>query len=1333
MWRCCLRWLAAALLLAACAAHADAVIDLSKWNPVDGPRALDGTWDFADGRLLGPGDAWPADAVPVAVPHEWSGEAGPRRGAGTYRATVLCDNTQPLALALTFQHSAARVWVDGQLVAEQGRPGLTPAQAEASVKQQILQLPASPCPMQVLVQVSNWDMYRGGFVRSVILGTPQQLAKRHEEIVLRVQTAQGALLFAALFGFAFWLRRRRETVALLFGVVALSIGMTLSLGGERAHGSLADYVSFDAFMRIVYLNWFLSLGTFPWVLQKLYPKEASRRIVWAVTVVAVAGGLFSSVTPAHVLTWTTPLLALGSVGVGSYIVAVLVRAALHRRQGALVLLAALSVFGLAVLNDILLFQRISDTQLMPYGILAFVLAPAVLMAQRFSKALAAEELRTLEQRERGDMLVRATKAGLLDWDGVAKTTTYSDRLKEMLGYAPGAQLPELRELMHPVERDRVDASFRRQLVDRSVKGGVRSADPIEFRLRRVDGDYAWVHGEGISVCDDTGRTLRFIASFIDISASKRFETELAQQVANAQQARQALALEQERLGLLVRSTKAGFGDWDAVRDAVTYTDRFKEMLGYEPGADTSTWPSIFEMMHPDDRDRARAQFREMIRHKAAGGEQTPGAPMSYRLQRCDGSYIWIHAEGIAQVDEHGRTTRFITSYLDVTKFHEQEAALLAQVELTRTEQRRLDLVVRGARVGIVDWDGVTHETYYSPRFREIRGYPADADTSEWPDYFKVMIHPEDRERITKRWVKFIRGQGPEGPRGEYYAPEEYRLLKADGGYTWVEVSGMAVRDDKGFVTRWIAAIIDITGRHDQREALRRQNETLRENVRLREEVERISRHDIKTPLNSIVAVPRLLREERKLGPEADELLGIVERAGYRILSMVNLSLDLFKMEQGTYAFRPDAVDVTDLLGKVIVDVRTHAASKHVQIRQVVRNVPYAWAEELLCYSLLANLLKNAVEASPEGAEVWVRPESRDGKVVLSIHNRGAVPHSIRETFFQKYASLGKASGTGLGTYSARLMARVQDGDVTMQTSDTQGTTLTVVLPAAPEGAMPATTRHVAQRRGVDPLLIASMPPTRVLLVDDDEYNLLIVRRFLPSPPFEVASAINGRVALGAMRANWPDLVFMDLDMPVMGGMEAVQAMREMERERAGAAPCRIVALSSHDDTETREQALAAGFDRYLTKPVTREAIEEMLVLLASPGIAPIRTRAAAQPPPASGAHDPVVIDPDMQDVLPQFMDSRRALIEAMLQAIGRDDRGEVRRIGHQMAGSFSLYGFAWASQQARAIEAQAADGDMRHLRALAEGLQSHIDAVQLRTPHGAIIETDGQHARGGAP
>jgi PAS domain S-box-containing protein len=1419
----------------------DGALDLSDWVfDRDGVAFLDGTWEFAPGRLIAPGDPWPADALKVTVPGEWKSYLGSRYGTGTYRVMVRCATPQPLALALPFQHSAARVFANGQLVAEQGVPAQSPAAQRPSVTQQIVTLPPDACPLTLQVQVANYDLFRGGLVRSIQLGTPRQLTERRAATLMVGQTVAGALLFAGFLALVFYLQRRRERAALFFSLFSLSFAVSLALAGERPLVASIDALGFHGLIAVLYFAWFVGLGSFPWLVQSLYPAETSRRLATAVALVGAAGAVLAITAPVRILTYSTPALNAVAVAVALYFSTVLWRAARHRQRGAAVMLLALLAVAGAAAHDIILFEHVLSVSLLPYGVLAFVMAPAVLLAQRFANALAVQEARVIEQRGRTDLLMRATKAGLLDWDAVNDKVNYSERYKEMFGYAAdadSAQLPAFQEMLHPEDREHVLGRFYDQLRERDVRDAVRQFEPLDYRMRRDDGDYVWVHAEGIGTCGADGRTLRFVCSFIDITQAKRHEIEMSNRMkfindlfdsvplslalrdaqgrylyvnrswerdiglpresvigsslrsvsdpaaeltlaldrealelgpgaalpareydyngrrfmqtrtvmvdAEGRQigvlaaslditdkfaTEQALAMERERLSLLVRSTKAGFGDWDAVHNVVTYSGRFKEMLGYESDADTSGWPSIFDMMHPDDREPARAQFKAMIRRREAAGEQEPGAAMSYRLRRRDGSYVWIHAEGISQVDSQGRTRRFITSYLDVTAFREQEEALRQQAELTRTEQKRLDLVVRGARVGIVDWDGRTHETYYSPRFREILGHAADADTSAWPDYFKVLIHPEDRDRVTRRWTRFIMGKGPEGPLGEYYAPEEYRLLRADGGYAWVQVSGMAVRGDQGFVLRWIAAIIDITERRAQQEALRishdqvaaqaalleQQNEALKENVRLREEVERIGRHDIKTPLNSIVAVPRLLREERKLGPEADELLSIVERAGYRILSMVNLSLDLYKMEQGTYVFRPDAVDLADLLGKIGADVRMHAASKQVRLKVDVAAAPYAWAEELLCYSLLANLLKNAVEASPEGGVVTVAAQAGERGVVLRIHNRGVVPEAVRGNFFQKYSTLGKASGTGLGTYSARLMARVQDGDIEMETSQANGTTLSIHLRAAPAGAMPATVRHAAQREGLEPVLVSALPPTRVLLVDDDEYNLLILRRFLPDPPFTVDTAINGRVALAAAELQWPDVIFMDLDMPVMGGLQAVQELRAMERA-ALAKRCTMIALSSHEDDETRSRSIAAGFDRYLTKPVTRDMIHQTLLELhtligEAPAPAPM-PRAAA----AVSREDPVFADPDVQPLIADFIASRRELIAEMARAMDAGRRDEVRRKAHQLAGSFALYGFIWAGDQCRWIERNFSDVAPARLRELADGLSDHLGAVEIRS------------------
>jgi PAS domain S-box-containing protein len=284
-----------------------------------------------------------------------------------------------------------------------------------------------------------------------------------------------------------------------------------------------------------------------------------------------------------------------------------------------------------------------------------------------------------------------------------------------------------------------------------------------FALQSYGGDVA------LRVVVTLGLTIVFANVFSYVNESRR-RHEAEQE--------QLLELERDRLALLVHATQAGFTDWDTKVNVVIYSERFKEMLGYPADYDTSGWNSFFDLMHPEDHPRVREVFRLLMREKRKPGLQPPGEPLEYRLLRNGGGYVWVRAASLAQVDAAGSIRRFITSFQDVSTYY-------AQAQSLRTEQRRLDLVVRASRAGIVDWDGHSHATWYSPRFREMLGHSPDADTSSWPDYFKELLHPEDRPRVTERFREYIRGSGPEGPQ-EHYDPEEYRLQRADGSYVWVQ-------------------------------------------------------------------------------------------------------------------------------------------------------------------------------------------------------------------------------------------------------------------------------------------------------------------------------------------------------------------------------------------------------------------------------------------------------------------------------------------------------------------------------------------------------------------
>jgi two-component system, sensor histidine kinase and response regulator len=240
--------------------------------------------------------------------------------------------------------------------------------------------------------------------------------------------------------------------------------------------------------------------------------------------------------------------------------------------------------------------------------------------------------------------------------------------------------------------------------------------------------------------------------------------------------------------------------------------------------------------------------------------------------------------------------------------------------------------------------------------------------------------------------------------------------------------------------------------------LARQNVALTEAAKLREDVDHIMRHDLKAPLTGIIGLPRILLDEGGLTETQAKLLSLVEESGLKMLSMINRSLDLFKMERGTYILCPAPVELTHLIRRLFVELTSLAAQFRVTFSLAIDGRPVdettsveVSGERLLLHTMLSNCLKNAVEASPEAGEVSVDLLSAADQVVIRLHNRGTVPAAIRETFFCKFATAGKSDGTGLGAYSSKRIAEVHGGTIAMATSDaTDSTTITIDLPRSPE-------------------------------------------------------------------------------------------------------------------------------------------------------------------------------------------------------------------------------------------------------------------------------------------
>ena len=230
-----------------------------------------------------------------------------------------------------------------------------------------------------------------------------------------------------------------------------------------------------------------------------------------------------------------------------------------------------------------------------------------------------------------------------------------------------------------------------------------------------------------------------------------------------------------------------------------------------------------------------------------------------------------------------------------------------------------------------------------------------------------------------------------------------------------------------------------------RKILAHQNEELKIALKTHEDMEAIMHHDLKGPLTAIIGFPQLLIN-MKLGDDKEkDMLQRILDSGYKMLDMINQSLDMVKMEHGTYVLMPGKVDLKKVLDGVIRVYQTAAEDQAVHIVVSGADGINVLGDELLSHSLFSNLIKNAIEAAPPESAIDITVTAGDD-IAISIRNLGTVPELIRTKFFDKYATAGKKDGTGLGTYSALLMAETQNGSIELDTTERGAMTLTVHLP-----------------------------------------------------------------------------------------------------------------------------------------------------------------------------------------------------------------------------------------------------------------------------------------------
>jgi PAS domain S-box-containing protein len=471
-------------------------------------------------------------------------------------------------------------------------------------------------------------------------------------------------------------------------------------------------------------------------------------------------------------------------------------------------------------------------------------------------------------------------------------------------------------------------------------------------------------------------------------------------------------------------------------------------------------------------------------------------------------------------------------------------------------------------------------------------------------------------------------------------------------------------------------------------------------------------HEMRAPMNAILGMADLLAES-PLHEDQQDYVRIFRRAGANLLELINDILDLSKVEAGHVELESIGFDLGALLKKVIEMMRSRAQDRGLQLNlEIAPSVPPGLiGDPNRLRQILTNLVGNALKFTERGfITLRVEPElglQEPGSIGLggavrwlrfSVADTGiGIAADKTEMIFGRFNQADSSTtreygGTGLGLAISKGLVDLMGGRIGCTSEVGEGS---IFFVTAPFGIAELEAPGLAESPAIAIIPAGSEqhPVYRILIAEDSRDNLALIKAYLRGPAFELAFAEDGKIAVEKTISGHPHLVLMDLQMPVMGGLEATRAIRKWEQE-THAYPIPILALTAHAAPEGGGQSLEAGCDEHLTKPINKATLVEAIVRHLSGKI-------RITPPEG------------IEEMVPTYLANVRRDMQEILARSASKDCGTARRLGHDFKGSGEGYGFPEITRTGAAVELAAIAFDEEEIRAQILALSAYLDRVEI--------------------
>ena len=563
------------------------------------------------------------------------------------------------------------------------------------------------------------------------------------------------------------------------------------------------------------------------------------------------------------------------------------------------------------------------------------------------------------------------------------------------------------------------------------------------------------------------------------------------------------------------------------------------------------------------------------------GGTAPADPVveQRQLQTHDGQVIETVLYAVPNIDARGRVVGTRAMYVDVTRRKQAEAAL-------RESEERYRSLYHHAPVMLHSIDPEGRLMSVNDYWLETLGYERDEVLGRTSVEF---LTEASRRRAVEVDIPHCIKMG--GARDL-----EYQMEKKNGEIIDVLLTAVVLRDELGEVVRSQAFIVDVTERKRAEEALEAAKETAEAANRAKSQFLANMSHELRTPLNGILGYAQILKRDDTLAQTHRAGIEVIKRSGEHLLTLINDILDLSKIEAGKLEVHPTEFHLPEFLRNIADIARIRAEQKGlVCLYETLSPLPDAvHGDERRLRQVLLNLLGNAVKFTEKGGVTFkvgyheASPEAARLRFQVEDTGIGIAPEKLDEIFQPFHQIRGKDApieGTGLGLAISRRLVALMDGTLHVKSTPGQGSVFWFELD------LPALDVVLTPSSEAEQSVVGVEGRARtILVVDDKPENRSMLTSLLVPLGFDIQEAGDGQEALAQAAACQPDLILMDLVMPVMDGFEATRRLRQMPALKT----IPVIALSASVFEYTRQQSIDVGCDDFIPKPVRIDVLLDTL-------------------------------------------------------------------------------------------------------------------------------------------